>query len=75
MHKQTIALVDDEQSILTSVSIALKQEGFDVDVFSNGEEAISELETKKYDLVLFDMTFINNSLAKSGFACAGFLII
>tara|TARA_B100001123_G_C15260409_1_gene1006387 strand:+ start:441 stop:1160 length:720 start_codon:yes stop_codon:yes gene_type:complete len=50
-----IALVDDEQSILTSVSMALKQDGFDVDTFINGEEALAAFEKKKYDLGLFDI--------------------
>ena len=50
-----IALVDDEQSILTSVSLALEQEGFEVDTYRNGEEAISGLEKNKYDLGLFDI--------------------
>ena len=36
-----IALVDDEESILISVSMALEQEGFEVDTFNNGEEAMS----------------------------------
>ena len=43
-----IALVDDEVNILTSVSIALEIEGFNVDTFTNGEEAIRGLENKKY---------------------------
>ena len=51
----TIALVDDEQSILTSVSLALKTEGFLVDTFQNGEEALAGLESKTYDLGLFDI--------------------
>jgi len=50
-----IALVDDEQSILTSVSMALEQEGFEVDTFQNGEEAMSSFEIKTYDLGLFDI--------------------
>ena len=50
-----IALVDDERSILTSVSLALQQEGFEVDTFMNGEEALSGFEKKKYDLGLFDI--------------------
>ena len=50
-----IALVDDEQNILTSVSLALETEGFAVDTFRNGEEAIKGLENKKYDLGLFDI--------------------
>ena len=53
MHN--IALVDDEQSILTSVSLSLESEGFKVDTFLNGVEALKALETKKYDLGLFDI--------------------
>ena len=50
-----IALVDDEANILTSVSLALETEGFNVDTYKNGEEAIRGLESKKYDLGLFDI--------------------
>ena len=50
-----IALVDDESNILISVSLALETEGFNVDTFKNGEEAIQGLENKKYDLGLFDI--------------------
>lgn len=50
-----IALVDDETNILTSVSIALESEGFTVDTYLNGEEALKGLEEKKYDLGLFDI--------------------
>ena len=51
----TIALVDDENSIRTSVSLALESEGFEVDVFENGVEALKALESKQYDLGLFDI--------------------
>ena len=50
-----IALVDDEQSILTSVSLSLQSEGFKVDTFLNGVEALQALESKSYDLGLFDI--------------------
>ena len=50
-----IALVDDETNILTSVSLALETEGYSVDTFTNGEEALKGLENKKYDLGLFDI--------------------
>ena len=50
-----IALVDDEQSILTSVSLSLESEGFTVDTFLNGAEALEALESKSYDLGLFDI--------------------
>ena len=51
----SIALVDDEQSILTSVSLSLESEGFTVDTFLNGVEALEALEKKSYDLGLFDI--------------------
>ena len=50
-----IALVDDESNILTSVSLALESEGFTVDTYLNGEEALVGLELNKYDLGLFDI--------------------
>ena len=50
-----IALVDDEESILTSVSLSLESEGFKVDTFINGVEALEALEKKSYDLGLFDI--------------------
>ena len=51
----TIALVDDENSIRTSVSLALETDGFQVDVFNNGVEALEALESRHYDLGLFDI--------------------
>ena len=51
----SIALVDDEESILTSVSLSLESEGFTVDTFLNGVEALEALEKKSYDLGLFDI--------------------
>lgn len=50
-----IALVDDQASILTSVKMALQTEGFTVDTYLNGEDALAGLEIKKYDLGLFDI--------------------
>ena len=55
MLMPSIALVDDESSIRTSVSLALESDGFQVDVFNNGVEALEALETKHYDLGLFDI--------------------
>jgi two-component system response regulator ChvI len=55
MIMPSIALVDDEQSILTSVSLSLESEGFKVDTFLNGVDALKALETKTYDLGLFDI--------------------
>ena len=37
--KQTIALVDDDRNILTSISFALEKEGFNVQTYLDGESA------------------------------------
>ena len=46
MSNTNIALVDDEKNILTSVSLILRSEGFNVITYENGEEAIDGLEKK-----------------------------
>jgi two-component system response regulator ChvI len=54
MH-QTIALVDDDQNILTSVSMALEAEGFHVRTFKDGEDALRGLSRQPVDLAVLDI--------------------
>jgi two-component system response regulator ChvI len=51
----TIALVDDDRNILTSVSIALQAEGFTVRVYSDGAAALKALTDNPPDLAVFDI--------------------
>lgn len=51
----TIALVDDDRNILTSVSIALQTEGFLTRVYSDGETALKALIDNPPDLAIFDV--------------------
>jgi two-component system response regulator ChvI len=51
----TIALVDDDRNILTSVSIALQTEGFVTRVYSDGETALKALVDNPPDLAIFDI--------------------
>ncbi|WP_034158319.1 response regulator transcription factor [Sphingomonas sp. ERG5] len=51
----TIALVDDDRNILTSVSIALQAEGFVTRVYSDGETALKALIENPPDLAIFDI--------------------
>jgi two-component system response regulator ChvI len=51
----SIALVDDDQNILTSVTIALEAEGFDVQAYKDGEEAVKALLKNPVDLVVLDV--------------------
>jgi two-component system response regulator ChvI len=51
----TIALVDDDRNILTSVSIALQTEGFLTRVYADGETALKALTENPPDLCIFDI--------------------
>ena len=53
--KQTIALVDDDRNILTSVSITLEQEGFLVRTYTDGESALQGLTARPVDLAVLDI--------------------
>ena len=52
---QVIALVDDDRNILTSVSIALQQEGFVTRVYANAQLALKALGDNPPDLGVFDI--------------------
>ena len=50
-----IALVDDDQHIITSVSLMLDAEGFEVDTYSDGEQALIGLRRRPADLAMLDI--------------------
>ena len=50
-----IALVDDDQNILTSVSLTLESEGFEVDCYHDGEAALVGLARRPANLGVFDI--------------------
>ena len=51
----TIALVDDDRNILTSVSMTLEQEGFLVRTYTDGESALQGLMARPVDLAVLDI--------------------
>ncbi len=51
----TIALVDDDRNILTSLSIALQAEGFITRIYSDPEAALKALMDNPADLAVFDI--------------------
>jgi two-component system, OmpR family, response regulator ChvI len=51
----TIALVDDDRNILTSVSIALESEGYRVETYTDGASALDGLFARKPDLAILDI--------------------
>ena len=53
--QDTIALVDDDRNILTSVSIALEAEGFKVRTYNDGAEALRGIAANPVDLAVLDI--------------------
>ena len=51
----TIALVDDDRNILASVSMALEAEGFIVETYTGGAEALDALGRRPVDLAIVDI--------------------
>jgi DNA-binding response OmpR family regulator len=50
-----ILVVDDEEQICSLLTQMLEHEGFDVDTAKNGEQGLSLVSKKAYDLVITDM--------------------
>jgi two-component system response regulator ChvI len=52
---QTIALVDDDRNILTSVSIAFESEGYRVLTYTDGVSALDGFRTSQPDIAILDI--------------------
>ena len=50
-----IALVDDDRNILTSVSMTLEAEGFEVETYNDGQAALDAFNKKMPDMAVFDI--------------------
>ena len=50
-----IALVDDDRNILTSVSITLEAEGFEVETYNDGQSALDAFNRRMPELGVFDI--------------------
>ncbi len=54
-----ITLVDDDENILTSVSMALESEGHTVDQFQEGASALEHIKASPPDLIISDIKMPN----------------
>ena len=61
-----ILIVDDDPSVVTSLSLVLKQAGFKSDGADRPDAAYELLENKYYDLVLQDMNFSRKTTGEEG---------
>ncbi len=55
LEMATIALVDDDRNILTSVSIALESEGYRVETYTDGASALEGLTARPPNLAILDI--------------------
>ncbi|NWG47422.1 MAG: response regulator transcription factor [Alphaproteobacteria bacterium] len=51
----TIVLVDDDRNILTSLTMTLEQDGFNVRAYSDGAQALAAMGANPPDLVILDI--------------------
>jgi two-component system, NtrC family, nitrogen regulation response regulator NtrX len=51
----SILIVDDESGIRESLGALLRDEGYDVEAISTGEECLQQIERRNFDLVLLDV--------------------
>ena len=56
MKKRKIVIAEDDLSLSRIMEYSLKDEGFEVNVFPNGKEALSFLKEKDVDLIISDLT-------------------
>lgn len=55
MKPKSILIVDDEESILKTLSFNLTNQGYQVDIAYSGEEGINKFRKQKHDLVITDL--------------------
>ena len=55
MDKLKVLVVDDERVIVKGLRFSLMQEGYEVDCAYDGEEAVSKIREKEFDIVLLDV--------------------
>ena len=52
---EKILVVDDEKLIVKGIRFSLEQDGYEVDVAYDGEEALERFRNTKYDIILLDI--------------------
>lgn len=55
MDQKRVLVVDDEESIRSAITYALKREGFEVDTAADGEEALQKVASFRPDMLVLDV--------------------
>lgn len=56
MKKYSVLLVDDEETLLETLSLDLREEGYEVDSARSGQESLALLARKNFDVVITDLS-------------------
>ncbi|MFZ2310850.1 MAG: response regulator [Patescibacteria group bacterium] len=54
-NTKRLLLAEDERAIAKALTLKLSLSGFEIETVTNGEDAISALKNKKFDLLLLDI--------------------
>lgn len=54
-NKKRLLLAEDERAIAKALTLKLNLSGFEVEAVSNGEDALSAIKDRKFDLLLLDI--------------------
>jgi DNA-binding NtrC family response regulator len=60
-QSKKLLLVDDEPTILTTLSVVLQGSGFDVQVAASVPEALEQIDRQKFDVLLSDLNIASES--------------
>lgn len=61
-----ILIIDDDETIRLSLTLLLKQAGYDCDVACNPEEALQKVRLRQFDLILMDMNYSRSTTGEEG---------
>ena len=75
MNRKRILVVDDSLVVLTTISMKLTANGYEVFTAEDGAAAVSAVRRHKPDLILLDLNFPPDVAHGGGVAWDGFLII
>jgi len=54
-NNKKLLLAEDERAIAKALQLKLSLSGFDVELVNNGEDALTAIKAKKFDLLLLDI--------------------
>lgn len=61
-----ILVVDDDNAVLTSIGLLLKQAGYSYSCAQNPEEALFQIEKQLPELIILDLNFSNDTTGREG---------